>query len=65
MRHGHKYTKHKLCLSIMMGICIKQHVSNIWKSIYQKVKQNWGWKKSKKTLLIRKACKSILNKSGL
>ena len=55
MRHGHKYTKHKLCLSIMMGICIKQHVSNIWKSIYQKVKHHWGWKK----------CKSILSKSGL
>ena len=28
-RHGHKYTKHKVCLSIMMVICIKQHQSNI------------------------------------
>ena len=28
-RYGHKYTKYKLCLSIMMAICIKQHRSNI------------------------------------
>ena len=27
-RHGHKYTKYKRCLSIMMAICIKQHLSN-------------------------------------
>ena len=24
-----KYTKYKMCLSIMMAICIKQHLSNI------------------------------------
>ena len=28
-RHGHKYTKYKMCLDIMMVICIKQHLSNI------------------------------------
>ena len=28
-RHGHKYTHYKLCLSTMMAICIKQHLSNI------------------------------------
>ena len=28
-RHGHKYTKYKMCLSIMMVICTKQHLSNI------------------------------------
>ena len=28
-RHGHKYTKYEMCLSIMMVICIKQHLSNI------------------------------------
>ena len=27
-RHGHKHTKYKMCLSIMMVICIKQHLSN-------------------------------------
>ena len=28
-RHGHKYTKYKICLSIVMVICIKQHLSSI------------------------------------
>ena len=28
-RHGHKYSKYKMCLSIMMVTCIKQHLSNI------------------------------------
>ena len=23
--------------------CNKQHLSNIWDSVYQKVKQHWGW----------------------
>ena len=27
--HGHKYTKYKICLDIMMAICIKQHLSDI------------------------------------
>ena len=25
--HEHKYTKYKKCLSIMMAVCIKQHLS--------------------------------------
>ena len=28
-RHDHKYTKYKMCISIMMVTCIKQHLSNI------------------------------------
>ena len=28
-RHGHKYTTNKMCPSIMMVICIKQHLSNV------------------------------------
>ena len=28
-RHGYKYSKYKKCLSIMMLIYIKQHLSNI------------------------------------
>ena len=27
-RYGHKYTKYKICLSVMMLICIKQHLCN-------------------------------------
>ena len=26
----------------MMVICIKQHLSNIWGSIHEKIKQRWG-----------------------
>ena len=28
-RHGHRYTKYKIYLSIIMVICIKQHLRNI------------------------------------
>ena len=27
-RHGHKYSEYKKCLSLMMLICTKQHLSN-------------------------------------
>ena len=42
-RHGHKYSTYKTCLSMMMLMCIKQHLSNIWNSTYVKGKQHWGW----------------------
>ena len=38
-RHGHKYSRCKNCLSVMMLICIKQNLSNIWTSIHEKVKR--------------------------
>ena len=41
MIHGHKYSKYKKCLSMIMLICIKQHLSNIRSSIYKKVKTHW------------------------
>ena len=28
---------------MMMLVCIKQHRSNIWRSIYEKVKKHWVW----------------------
>ena len=28
-RHGHEYTKCKICLNIIMAVCVKQHLSNI------------------------------------
>ena len=43
LRHWHNYTKYKMCLSVMMVICVKQHLSNIWSSIHEKVKKHWGW----------------------
>ena len=42
-RLGHKYSKYKTSLIMVMHICIKQHLSNIWNSIHQKVKQHWCW----------------------
>ena len=42
-RHGQKYTKYKICLGILMVIYIKQYLSNIWRSVHEKVKQYWGW----------------------
>ena len=50
-RHGHKCSKYKKELSKMMLICTKQHVSNIWSSIHEKVKQHWGWVEKKPCLL--------------
>ena len=41
-RHGHKYSKYKKCRSMIMLICVKQHLNNIGSSIHEKVKQNWG-----------------------
>ena len=42
-RQGHKCTKYKKCLGIIMVICIKQHLSNIWRSIQETVSKHWGW----------------------
>ena len=33
-RHGHKYTKYKMCLSKMIVICIKQHLKNKLMDLY-------------------------------
>ena len=38
-RHWQKYRKHEKCLSTIKLACIKQHLSIIWSSIYEKVKQ--------------------------
>ena len=49
-RNGHKYTKYKTYLSMIMIIRIKQHLSNIWSSVHEKVKQHWGWVEKKRSL---------------
>ena len=49
-RHVNKHTKYKICLGIMMAICIKQHLSNIWSSIHKKIKQHWGSVEKKRFL---------------
>ena len=49
-RHGHKYSTHMKRISMMMLICIKQHLSNIWSSVYDNVKQHRGWVEKKRCL---------------
>ena len=39
-RDGHKCIKSKEFLSMITLICIKQHLSNIWSSIYEKINNN-------------------------
>ena len=46
-RYGHKYSKYKKCLSMMLLIYIKEHLNNIWISIYEKVKHHWDWVEQK------------------
>ena len=55
-RHGHKCSKYKKCLIMMMLICVNQHLGSIWSSMQEKeekVKEHWGWVE-KKVLLIKK-----------
>ena len=52
-RPRHKYTKYKMCLSIMVVTFVKEHLSNIWGSIHEKVKQHWGWFE-KKSIVYKK-----------
>ena len=40
---------------MVMLICIKQHLSNIWNSIHENAKQHLGWPE-KKRRLEKKAC---------
>ena len=35
--YGHKYSKYKKCLSMMMLIDVKQHQSNIWGWTHEKL----------------------------
>ena len=58
-RHGHRYSKYKKCLTMMMLRCIKQHLSNIWSSIHEKVKQKKRWK----SVGFEKKCAFELKKS--
>ena len=46
-KYGNKFSKYKKCLTMMMLICTKPPVSNIWSSIHEKVKQHWDWAEKK------------------
>ena len=43
-RHGHRYSKYKNCLSMLMVICVEQHLKlNSWQS---KAALRLSWKKA-------------------
>ena len=78
--HGHKYTKYKICLDIMMVISIRQHLSYIWSLIHEKVKQYWprrhraSWTSSERLMYVQfTSCvyrggwfkESVANKKGV
>ena len=48
-RHEHKFSKYKKCLTMIMLICIKEHLSNISSTIHKKVTQHWGWVEKKRS----------------
>ena len=52
-RHGHKYTKYKVCLIIMMVTGIKQHLSNTSSSVHENFSNTEA--KLKKLLLVKKS----------
>ena len=48
-RHGYEYAKYKICL-MMMVVCNKEHLNNIWSRIHGNVKQHWSWVWKKRCL---------------
>ena len=40
----------------MILICIKQQLSNIWISVYEKIKQQWGWVEKKALSIKKRVC---------
>ena len=60
-RHEHKYSKCKKFLSMMMLICIKQHLSNIWSSIHEKLGNTET--ELNKIKILKKACIHLTKKA--
>ena len=55
-RHGRKYSKYIMFLIMMMVICIKQHLSDIWSSIHDKTKLSNTEAELKKSVAHKKVC---------
>ena len=53
-RYGHKYSIYDMFLSVMMFMYNKQHLSNIWSWIHEKVKKHWG--RTEKSVAYKKTC---------
>ena len=57
-RHGQKHTKYKACLRMIMVLCNKHYLRNIWSGIHEKVTQRGGW--IKKSVACKKARNSAI-----
>ena len=61
LRHRYEYPECKMHLSRFMVMWNKQHLSKVWRWLYEKVKQHWGWVEGN-ALLIEKCIVLHLNK---
>ena len=61
LRLSDEYPKCKMHLSRIMVMWNKQHLNKVWRWLYEKVKQHWGWVEGK-ALLIEKCVVLHLNK---
>ena len=50
LRHGCEYTKYKMCLGMMMVMCNKPRLSNVWALIHEKTKRHWDLGEKKRCL---------------
>ena len=55
------YIMYKIRLSIVMSVCIRQHLSNISSLIYEKVNLHWLWVEVEKKVFYKNACTSLLH----
>ena len=58
-RHGHKYSKYKKYFTMMMLLCIKQHLSCIWSLIHEKL-GNTEAELKKSVPFKKKACINLM-----
>ena len=60
---SHRYNINwpRFCLSIITAACIKQHLSNIWSSVYETVKQHTDWAEKSVAYKKNRVCQYMFN----
>ena len=62
-RHGRKYSKYITCLTVMMLIFVKRHLSNIWSLVHEKLATlRLSWKKA--LVIQEKACVALCQRQS-
>ena len=54
-RHGHKFSKYKICLSLMMTLCVKQQLNKVWSTIMKTLRKAEAELKTR--VAYKKACR--------